>query len=272
MTCPTCSAALDDDQRYCLNCGRRVGEGRDALLRALVPAPVAAPAAPAVPPGARLWSPVGGAALAGLLVAGLVLGLLLGGGDEQPPTVVRIAAPPAPDVRVNVAGGGGAEATPVALESDWPGDDGWTVQLQTLPKDGSSVAEVQAAKASAEEQGAADVGALDSDEWPTLDPGDYVVYSGVFTSRKQATRAQRRLRRDFPDAMVVRVAADGGTTKVDKDAEKQSDEELKDLQSAEGEEYVKKSKKLPDKVATEGKVPKKDNGKAGGGSKATVLE
>ena len=28
MTCPSCGAALADDQRYCLNCGQRQGEPR----------------------------------------------------------------------------------------------------------------------------------------------------------------------------------------------------------------------------------------------------
>jgi hypothetical protein len=271
--CPSCGVPLADDQRYCLNCGNRVGDGRDHLLRTLAPPPPPpAPPAPVVERvGPRLWSPLGGGVLVALLLVGLLGGVALAGDEEREPTIIRVAAPPAPDVRVNVAGGGGP-VEEAEFVSDWPGDDGWTVQLQALPKEGSTVADVDAAKASAESQGAPDVGALDSDEWPSLDGGDYVVYSGVFTSKKEAAKALKKLRKDFPDAEVVEVSAGGGATKIGKDTDKQSDEELEDLQEATGEEYVKKSKKLPDKVATEGKKPKPDNKKPGGGSDATVLE
>ena len=71
------------------------------------------------------------------------LGILIGSaGDDQPrqvaaapPQVITVAAP--------------AAGQPVAQEftGDWPdGTDGYTVQLRTLPKDGTEVAAVQAAK------------------------------------------------------------------------------------------------------------------------------
>jgi hypothetical protein len=87
-----------------------------------------------------------------------------------------------------------------------------------LPKDATQPAQVDAAKADATSKGADDVGALDSDEYPSLDPGEYVVYSGTYSSKKAARKDLRALRKDFPDAKVVEVAASsdgggGGSTK-----------------------------------------------------------
>ena len=64
------------------------------------------------------------------------------------------------------------------------------MQLQTLPKDGTrrrggAGGEV----ATRQSQGAPDVGALDSDDFSSLDPGNYVIYSGVFDA--QAGRRRR---------------------------------------------------------------------------------
>jgi hypothetical protein len=168
-----------------------------------------------------------------------------------------------------------AAAAPVAFASDWSGEDGWTIALETLPKDGTDPAAVTAAKSAATGKGAKDVGALDSDEYPSLDTGEYVVYSGVFDTKKAATAALRKLEEDFPDAEVVEVSATeaGGAARVEKDAKKLSDKALEDLNKASGDDYVEKSKKLPDKIAPEGKPPAKDDKKPGGGSgEGTVLE
>lgn len=275
--CSTCGVPLDGDQQYCVNCGHRIGPVRTDLLAALpgasrpVEETVVAPVAADRAPGPLLWSPLGGAALACLASLGLLLGGLLWAGDERD-IVVNVPRQEAPRVTVSVPAGAAA-AVPAEFVSDWPGDDGWTVQLETLPKESTQPPAVDAAKAAATTKGAEDVGALDSDEHPSLDEGVYVVYAGVFRSRKAATRELRGLRKDFPEAKVVKVSggSDGGK-KVDKDADKQSAGELKDLQSAAGDDFVKKSKKLKDKVATQGRTPKTDDKKPGGSSDGTVLE
>lgn len=108
--CQSCGAGTDAVQRYCLNCGARVGEPRLDFRRYLV----AGDAAP--PPPAPAGAPVGGpspekpqrdfaplAAAGGIAVLGLMLlvGVLIGrGGEDQ-------AAAPAPQV-VRVQGGGEA--------------------------------------------------------------------------------------------------------------------------------------------------------------------
>ena len=279
--CATCAAPLAADQRYCLNCGRRL-RGREDLLRALAPGGVretttstTTEVAGVIPPTPRSVTPWGAAAAAALLLLAGLGGALVAGGDPPRAPDIRVAAAPQPNV--NVTGpGGGAGAAQAEFVGDWAGEDGWTVQLQTLAKDSADPAQVAAAKTAAESAGADDVGALDSDEYPSLDSGQYVVYSGVFETKKAATKSLRSLKKEFPDAEVVKVssAGDGGAApKVEKDAAEQSDDELKDLQSAKGDDFVKKSKKLPDKVGTQGAAPKTDNKKPGGGSGGgTVLE
>ena len=273
--CTACSSPYAADQAYCLSCGRRVGERRDDLLAALAPAPVAVRevALPTTSRGPFLWSPLGGGALAGVLAMGLAFGAIALGGDEPRAQDIVVNVPRQPAARVvnNISGGGAA--VPVAeFVSDWPGDDGWTVQLDALPKDGTQPAQVDAAKADATGKGAEDVGALDSDDHASLDAGEYLVYSGVFDTKAAATKALKGLKKDFPGAKVVKVAADGGAApKLSKDTKKASDDELEQLESTGGDDFVKKSKKLPDKVGTSGAAPKKDNKTPGAGSEGTTI-
>ncbi len=112
--CRGCGAGTDVVQRYCLNCGARVGEPRLDFRRYLVAGEsgAAQPAAAGAPAGEpppqkpqRDFAPL--AAAGGIAVLGLMLlvGVLIGrGGEEQ-------AAAPVPQV-VRVQGGGEAgEAT-----------------------------------------------------------------------------------------------------------------------------------------------------------------
>lgn len=277
--CRACGAPLAAGQRYCLNCGRPLHRRSD-LLAALTPPPPPPPpappaaVAPAPVPAGRSVSAMGAAVGVGLLLLAGVAGAQLAGEEPPPAPQVRVAAAPQPNVNVTVPVASGP-AAPTAFVSDWSGDDGWTIALETLPKDGTDPGAVTAAKTAATAKGAEDVGALDSDEYPSLDTGEYVVYSGVFDTKKAATAALKKLEKDFPDAEVVKVSATeaGGAAPAQKDAKKLSDKALEDLNKASGDEYVEKSKKLPDKIAPEGKPPAKDGKAPGGGSgDGTVLE
>lgn len=130
MTCPSCGAALAEDQRYCLNCGQRQGGPRVDFQRHLDPkaqAKVAAtpagagvepaPAAPAGPPPERRqrdYAPL--AAAGGIAVLGIMLliGVLIGRGtgSEQAsapaPQVVTVAQ----DESEGRAGGADESAAP----------------------------------------------------------------------------------------------------------------------------------------------------------------
>jgi hypothetical protein len=286
--CPGCGAPLAGDQRYCLNCGRRRAGARVPyadLLAGRAPdevlAPVAPPPPPPPPPERRTFPPAtiaAAAAAVGALV--LALGVLLGAAtdSEQPRQLAAAPVQKPAVINVNAAP---AAATEETFVSDWPeGQDGWTVQLQTLDKAASQVVDVSAAKTAATGKGATEVGALDSDDWPSIDPGLYVVYSGVFTGKNAKAKAKaalKGLKKDFPDATVVEVSAAGGIpgaegTKAEEKPQEVDPAELQDLQGASGEEQQKKSSKLPPTVQLGGKAPPKDNKEAGGGSDAEVIQ
>jgi hypothetical protein len=276
--CPGCGMPLTRDQRYCLSCGARRA-GLPAVLSGAA-APRAAAAGAVVDPAgpARADSPwrldAGLVAGVGCLLLALLVGVLIGrsGHSDQPaaaPQVVTVGGPtPA----------AGAGTAPVSFTSDWPaGKRGFTVQLQTLPKAGTDAAAVAAAKQAATAKGAADVGALDSDQYASLDGGQYVVYSGQYADRKAAGAALKTVKNDFPGAKVVEVTdtakADTSEGKQPSKAEQAAGAKaINDLQNATGDEYSKKSAKLPKDLVTPGKLPPKDTSKpAGGGSETETF-
>lgn len=287
--CRACGAPLATDQRYCLNCGERRTGPRLEFGELFGPPPGAAGPAtvptPPVPPRTSWWTArnttLVAAGVAGLLLVGGLLGSALSDPEIQvaspKPVVVNAAAPAAAPAAAAAA------AAPTEFVSDWTGEDGWTIQLQTLPKDGTDPAAIAQAKTAATGQGAADVGALDADEYPSLDGGTYVIYSGVFTSKKEATAALKDLKASFPDAKVVEVSSsdpDADSSSGDgaassdtggNGASTASDSDLKALENSSGDDYVKKSKKLKDTTQTQGAPPKKDDAAPGGGDEGEVI-
>jgi hypothetical protein len=281
--CVRCGAALADDQRYCLNCGHRRAEARLPFIEVLEQRFARQGGGPPAPPPvvtapAGRWQPtpvVAGAAVAALFLA-IGLGMLIGAAGDDPPQ--QAAAPP-PQV-ISVAGAGAAAPTE-EFKSDWPeGQDGYTVQLQTLPKDGTEVSAVNAAKSDARSKGATEVGALDSDDFSSLDGGNYVIYNGVFDSRKQAKKELKGLKKDFPGAKIVQVSSGGGLASEGdagalsgkKKSATVGKKQLESLKNLSPEEYQKKAKKLPDETKLPGKAPPKDNKKPAGGDEGQVIE
>ena len=114
MNCPSCGAALAEDQRYCLNCGQRRGEPRvdfrQHLDQASATKEPAAPSngagspvavAPVPPPPEkpqRDYAPLaaaGGIAVLGImLLIGVLIGRGTGGGEESAgtPQVITVGA------------------------------------------------------------------------------------------------------------------------------------------------------------------------------------
>jgi SPOR domain len=268
--CPSCGLPMAADQRYCLQCGARRGASR-------VPVPLGdarAAGPPSEPPvrgraggAGSEWTPLTALGLVGLIALILVAGVLIGrglDGSDEPAQVVQTGDGNAPASESASAGGG-------SFESDWPsGKDGYTIALGTLSKDGASAADVAAAKDDATAKGAPKVGALDSDEFGSLPGGEYVVYSGVYSTKAAAAKALKKLKADFPDARVVKVSADAPAA-ADSGGESQgnvSKKQLESLENLSGDDYVKQSKKLPDETATPGKLPPKDEKAPGGGTGA----
>src|SRR5262245_39016150 len=271
--CAQCGTPLADDQRWCLNCGRRrtgviypgVAAKRHSEQNAGDPkkrAPMAI--------GGHEISPLAlGSGLA-LFVVALLLGLLIGNGGDNgkqvaaAPQVIRVSAPPS----------AAAPAQPASFTSDWPdGQNGYTVQLQVLPKAGTQPAQVDQAKSSAQSKGATDVGALDSDQFSSLPSGNYVVYAGVFSTRKRAVKSLDKLKSKFPGAKVVKVSAGGGLASQGdpgalsgkKKSATVGKKQLEQLKKLSPDQYQKKSRKLPDNTKLPGKAPPKDKKKPGGG-------
>ncbi len=83
------------------------------------------------------------------------------------------------------------------------------MQLSSLPKADATPASVDAAKRSALSSGASAASVLDSDLYPSLPPGNYIVYSGVYDSSKEADAGLAQLGDGFPDASVIHVSAKG---------------------------------------------------------------
>lgn len=278
--CAGCGTKLAADQRYCLNCGRRRAEARLPFMEILAGA--AEPAEP--PPDERRRSLLSREPTAVLGVAALALfGLALGIGVliGRPSEVKQAAAAPAPAPVINVNGGGGgtggsdtAKVSDKQLKDDWPeGKDGYTVQLKKLDKGSSQPADADAAKSEATSNGAKDVGALDSDNYPSLDGGAYVVYSGVYDKKAEAKKSLKKLGKDFPDARVIHVASKskGETDSGGKGRETLSRKKLKELDNLSPEEYQRRSRKLPDELDIPGKPPPKDGKKPGAGSKTEAI-
>jgi zinc-ribbon domain len=269
--CTSCGAPIAQDQRYCLNCGRRLANVRPPWTRE--PQPAAAQPQPRAA-FAIAGRPVPPLALGGglaIFVVALLIGIATGNSGDGGKTV---AAGPRV-ITVSVPAAGAAAAVPASFTSDWPdGQNGFTVQLQTLPKDGTQPAQVAQAKSAAQSKGAEQVGALDSDDFSSLDGGNYVIYTGVYDTRKQAQKSLKKMKGDFAGAKVIKVSSGGGLApKGDAGAlsgKKKSatvgKQQLQQLKNTSPGDYQKKSSKLPDETKLPGKAPKKDTKKPGGGS------
>ena len=97
---------------------------------------------------------------------------------------------------------GGRRPTQVA---EWPaGDAAYTVVLARAPDEASARAQATAALG-----GGVPAGVLDSDRYPTLEPGTWMLFAGRFESRADAAaEATRYAAEGFPDAQARFVSED----------------------------------------------------------------
>ena len=140
------------------------------------------------------------------------------------------------------------------------------MQLQTLPQSSTQTSAVEAAKTAAAAKGAKDVGALKSEDFSSLVAGSYIVYSGVFHKKPEATKALAALKKSFPGAMVIGVssavagkAGTGSSKSSGAGASKGAGSSpsnpappkvLEELHKTKGKSYEEKSKNLPNVVGT----------------------
>lgn len=273
--CASCGAPLAADQRYCLECGeRRVA--MSSVLAGAMPAPEATQSAAAVPPPATPPSPPRGPAApdgpnrnstltviagVGVLLLAMGVGVLIGrSGNSSKPA----AAPEV--ITVGSSGPNTGTATTATTETtfkgDWPsGKTGFTVELQTLPKSGTAVSAVEAAKTAASAKGATAVGALESSEFSSLSGESYVIYAGDYGKRAEAQKALGGLKKSFPAAKVVEIsngsgsAAKEGSEPPAKSPGGVGESESKpakvpSVKSLKGKNYEEKAKNIPDVVET----------------------
>jgi hypothetical protein len=272
--CEECGSPLAEDQRYCLVCGSRRGGARVAYAELLGRSGGEAPARLPAEGPERDWTPI--VALGGLggLALVLVVGVLIGksfngGGGGHAAQVIRLG----PGSATGAGTGSGSNvstATTGSFKGDWPaGKQGWTVELGSLDKQSATGAQVATAKADATKKGVAAVGALDSDQYPSLPPGKYIVYSGVYSAKADAAKALKGIKAKYPSAQVIQVSskkAKGDTSYLGKQKATLNKQQLSTLNNTSGAAYEKQLKKLPKTIVLPGKPPKADHKAPGGGS------
>jgi SPOR domain len=197
--CPRCDAPLSAEQEWCLNCGAAVGTRI------------------AEPRGWRASVAVVGVLLALALIA-VVLAIAelsrdAEGVEEVPvnatPTPAASAVPsvtpspppgeeggatpspaPTPSVTPSATPGTGG-ASPSAGLTPWPeGKTAYTIVLNSsgTREDAERLAGEVAAK------GVPDVGVIDSDDFESLGPDSFVVFSGVYENEAEAQQALAKIR------------------------------------------------------------------------------
>jgi hypothetical protein len=82
-----------------------------------------------------------------------------------------------------------APAQSAATKGSWPaGESGWTVVLVSYPLSGGKAPAAQTA-AAARKTNLPQVGVLESSDYASLQPGYFVVFSGVYSSEADAVAA-----------------------------------------------------------------------------------
>jgi septal ring-binding cell division protein DamX len=186
--CPRCGSALRADQEWCLNCGAEVG------------------ATIASPPSWRGPVLLVGGLLALALIA-LVLALVELAQDAE--QVAPQAATPAPTAATTPAPTPQSTTVPPATPTvaEWPaGTTAWTIVLE-------SSATREAADTRAEELAGQSVavGVLDSNDFSSLEPNRFVVFSGQYDSRRAADQARQDLSGQVEGVYVRRVVPESGS-------------------------------------------------------------
>ena len=206
------------DQRYCLNCGNRRGPPRVAVAEQAGerPAEAAAPAEPAGDGRPNDVSPLGAVLGVALLGGMLLIGVLIGRGDtsnDQPPAqTIQVGANGATTTTTATTPQGSDSSASGAVTSDWPpGTNGFTVQLSTLPKDGTSADAVDAAVSDAEANGATGVGCSTPTSTRASRPATTSSTRGVFDAKDGASKSLDDLKSSFPTAQVVEVSGSGAS-------------------------------------------------------------
>ena len=205
-TCPRCGARRDPDQRYCLDCGIALPSvtGRIPSLRRRWMRRIG------WYPGDWVWL-----SLLTLLVAiaGATTAILVTEGataDAGPtfhstpatvpvttptavptttPTVDTSTLPAAPEPATTTTPAKPKPRGPANGRIPWPRNaNGWTIVLVSYPKVNGRPAALQTATRAAH-SGLHQVGILDSSRYASLQPGYFVVFTGIYGTKSDADAA-----------------------------------------------------------------------------------
>lgn len=175
-TCPSCESPLEGDETYCLQCGERI--------------------APREAPESDFRTPA--------LIVGVIALLAIGGVafalHQVESDAERTAGRNVPTVSQADQLASDEKPTDVAAWS--AGTSAYTVQLVTTTDEGNARARATAAVGTG-----IPAGVLETDEYPTLEPGRWILFTGRFYSREAAQReANRYAASGFPDATPVFIS------------------------------------------------------------------
>jgi hypothetical protein len=220
--CPTCGAAHDAYQEYCLECGHRLPSSAETRREVWTR-------------GSPVWL---WAALLALLLVALVAGAIVAvaatKNDHEPATSIPVVTtgpgttdtvgvitqpptvtinPPTTTLGTTTFGttgtttSGTTGTTTSSGTVTWPaGKDGYTIILKSVPTSaGRSQADAAARKAI--NHGLSQVGVLNSSDYSSLNPGYWVTFTGIYDTQGQADAGLNRARsKGFPTAYTRRVA------------------------------------------------------------------
>jgi hypothetical protein len=281
--CESCGAAVEHSQRYCVNCGTRRRHVSDPAARYFSSLTARSRDAAGPSPAARArrsgTSGLGLALVLAVIPLAVALGVVLGrastDGDQrlvdqlraQRPEVVTVSAGATPAAATAAA----SSETATALSSDFPLQNGYAVELQTLPAS-SGQAAVEDAERSDRGKGAPKVGLIVQSDFkvtPSPPAGDYVIYSGDYRTKTQAGAALAKLTKAFPHAKVIQVQSTAiagagqvvsrtqfgsarqisGFAKPTQSQLQQGAQVVHKIQQTQGKSYLNSQRNLPDQIS-----------------------
>ena len=223
--CPRCGTPYEPFQEYCLECGLRL-----PVTRGLIPV-LSTAWRRRIPwyPGDWIWLVLGLLIIAALAAAIAILATT--GNESSTKTTAgtgplpgnTAGPPPPPPPSETDTSTTGTETTPTdtglttteelpppppppAQELiEWPpGQNGWTIVLASVPQSsGRGVAAREGQQAI--DAGLTDVGVLNSDEFSSLHPGYFVVFSGIYNSQTEARAGVDAAKGSYPQAYARQI-------------------------------------------------------------------
>jgi hypothetical protein len=218
--CPRCGSPYEPFQEYCLECGLRL-----PVSRGLIPV-LATVWRRRVPwyPGDWIWPVLLALVIAALAAAAAILLTTDNGSPGRTQAATNESVPVQTGTGPVPTSTEPTGTTPVPTEPppaepppaeppppsneliEWPvGQNGWTIVLASSPQSSGRAAATREAR-QALDGGLTDVGVLNSDEFSSLHPGFFVVFSGVFSSEREARSNLDTAKASYPQAYARQIA------------------------------------------------------------------